>query len=108
MSLKKYDDFDFSMEEEENPVNKKDAWKQIGQDRKIIGIEWVSAQQTIGVVAVENTKMEYWTAYMEPISDRGEKEDALHVAEYGAGLQEAVARAFFPKISKELKYKFAK
>jgi len=25
MSLKKYDDFDFSMEEEENPVNKKDV-----------------------------------------------------------------------------------
>jgi hypothetical protein len=108
MSLKKYDDFDFSMEEDENTAaNPRDAWKQIDAERRIIGVERVSAQKTIGVVAVENTAMKYWTVYMAPVAEKSHEEDALYVADYGAKLGEVVARAFFPHIAKDLKYKLA-
>lgn len=106
MSLKKYDDFDFSIEEDDN---EEAHWKNgmtIDAERKIIGVEWVSAQKTIAVVAVENTKMKYWTVFMEPASEKEEKEDALHAADWGARVSETVARAFFPKIAKDLKYKY--
>lgn len=68
---------------------------------KILQWTWRNgARHTIGAVAVERVGVvggrPAWKAYIGVAGGYNEEADALHIAEWGAGLQEAEARAFFP------------
>lgn len=105
MGLKKFGEFE-TTHNEALEAEKANAWKKLDGERTIIGVEWRGAGKwgTVGIVAVHNTKMNYWTAYMGVADERGEQQDALTIADYGNKMVPEEAKAYFPHI-KDIKYK---
>lgn len=76
--------------------------------KKIIAIEWRSARNTVGIVAVEQAHDKKWRAYIGPVvhlfpSKRySEDEDAQRIADGEAKLNKREAVAFFPSLNPDL------
>lgn len=111
MGLKKFEEFE-TTHNEAMEAEAANAWKKLDGERTIIGTEWRAAGKwgTVGIVAVHNTKMNYWTAYMGIANGDGthltsnEKEDAVQIANHGSKLIPEEAKAYFQHI-KDIKYK---
>lgn len=112
MGLKKFGEFE-TTHNEALEAEKANAWKKLDDERTIIGVQWRTAGKwgTVGIVAVHNTKMNYWVAYLgvadaNSLSDDSQIKDAIEIADWGTKMVPAEAKAFFPDI-KDIKYKMA-
>lgn len=64
--------------------------------RKILGVEWRSGKDSVGIVAVEQSHNKRWRAYIGVAQNLTENSDAKHIADWGAKLNRREALAFFP------------
>lgn len=63
----------------------------------IIGVEWRTGRDTIGIVAVED---EFgWNAYLSSVPGGNEHADVQFAKDWGCYLIEREGRAFFPQFS---------
>jgi len=75
---------------------------------KIIGIEWRSGINTVGIIAVESKKGR-WKAFIGGLPEKGGEDpdrDAVYIARLGCKLSEDEARVFFPHIPKNYEYDY--
>ena len=78
--------------------------KMLDGNREIISWKWRTGRDTIGFVAVKDTRMNYWIAYLGVGDGTDEIKDAKKIADYGTKLSKTEALAFFPELS-DMKYK---
>ena len=67
---------------------------------KIIGVEWRSGADTIGIVLTDDS-MGKLRAYIGAGRGNNQEADALRIAEYGHRLRFSEAQAFFPQIEEK-------
>lgn len=71
---------------------------------KIVSVKYRSAQETVVLVLLWDSNMDWYTARMAPSKYGIEPHDTQYAAQYGAKLLEEEAVAFFPEM-KGKKYK---
>lgn len=65
--------------------------------KDIIGTVWKSSTVTIGIIAIKSHNG--FKAYIAPVTGLNKNQDKLYVANWGAKLNEAEARGFFPNFN---------
>ena len=64
--------------------------------RRILGVEWRSGKDTIGIVAVEQSYNKKWRAYIGVAKGLSPNSDIHYISDWGAKLSRREALAFFP------------
>lgn len=65
--------------------------------KDILGVEWRTGRQTVGVVAVK-IDHGFWCAYIGPAKGDNEEYDIADIRSWGARLNLMEAMAFFPHL----------